>query len=172
MLLRLYLQRRICLVELDNPWRSRRDRFGKELLFSWPDVFCLSSVGFSLSSLNLSSLPGACRCWWNVCVSCRALTFVYPFGATLNVMRPAVAILSTGSVCFPLNRPILAFYQHEVWAAWGTPCIPPAPHKDCEWIFQGYLKTLLSFWCICKLQMSPVTPHFMVNFFPWGSEEN
>ncbi|KAJ7400259.1 intraflagellar transport 52 [Pitangus sulphuratus] len=43
----------------------------------------------------------------------QALTFVYPFGATLNVMKPAVAILSTGSVCFPLNRPILAFYQHE-----------------------------------------------------------
>ncbi|OXB66553.1 UNVERIFIED_CONTAM: hypothetical protein H355_004560, partial [Colinus virginianus] len=47
------------------------------------------------------------------CVFCRALTFVYPFGATLNVMKPAVAVLSTGSVCFPLNRPILAFYQHE-----------------------------------------------------------
>ncbi|KFP55587.1 Intraflagellar transport protein 52, partial [Cariama cristata] len=43
----------------------------------------------------------------------QALTFLYPFGATLNVMKPAVAILSTGSVCFPLNRPILAFYQHE-----------------------------------------------------------
>ncbi|XP_025061174.1 intraflagellar transport protein 52 homolog isoform X2 [Alligator sinensis] len=43
----------------------------------------------------------------------RALTFVYPFGATLNVMKPAVAVLSTGSVCFPLNRPILAFYQHK-----------------------------------------------------------
>lgn len=41
----------------------------------------------------------------------QALTFVYPYGATLNVMKPAVAILSTGSVCFPLNRPVLAFYQ-------------------------------------------------------------
>ncbi|KAK6479445.1 intraflagellar transport protein 52-like protein isoform X1 [Huso huso] len=41
----------------------------------------------------------------------QALTFVYPYGATLNVMKPAVAVLSTGSVCFPLNRPVLAFYQ-------------------------------------------------------------
>ncbi|XP_036415937.1 intraflagellar transport protein 52 homolog [Colossoma macropomum] len=41
----------------------------------------------------------------------QALTFVYPYGATLNVMKPAIAILSTGSVCFPLNRPVLAFYQ-------------------------------------------------------------
>lgn len=45
---------------------------------------------------------------------CRALTFVYPYGATLSVMKPAVAILSTGSVCFPLNRPVLAFYQGKV----------------------------------------------------------
>ncbi|XP_058033817.1 intraflagellar transport protein 52 homolog isoform X1 [Ahaetulla prasina] len=43
----------------------------------------------------------------------QALTFVYPFGATLNVMKPAVAVLSTGSVCFPLNRPILAFYPYK-----------------------------------------------------------
>ncbi|XP_078506626.1 intraflagellar transport protein 52 homolog isoform X1 [Lissotriton helveticus] len=44
----------------------------------------------------------------------QALTFVYPFGATLNVMKPAVAVLSTGSVCFPLNRPILAFYHAKL----------------------------------------------------------
>uniref|UniRef100_A0A2K6T0D5 Intraflagellar transport 52 n=1 Tax=Saimiri boliviensis boliviensis TaxID=39432 RepID=A0A2K6T0D5_SAIBB len=44
----------------------------------------------------------------------QALTFVYPFGATLSVMKPAVAVLSTGSVCFPLNRPILAFYHSKV----------------------------------------------------------
>lgn len=43
----------------------------------------------------------------------QALTFVYPFGATLSVMKPAVAVLSTGSVCFPLNRPILAFYYSK-----------------------------------------------------------
>ncbi|XP_043566602.1 intraflagellar transport protein 52 homolog isoform X2 [Chiloscyllium plagiosum] len=44
----------------------------------------------------------------------RALTFVYPFGATLSVMKPAIAVLSTGSVCFPLNRPILAFYYSKL----------------------------------------------------------
>ncbi|KAM9296081.1 intraflagellar transport protein 52 homolog [Gastrophryne carolinensis] len=43
----------------------------------------------------------------------QALTFVYPYGATLNVIKPAVAILSTGSICFPLNRPIMAFYQSK-----------------------------------------------------------
>ncbi|XP_041061269.1 intraflagellar transport protein 52 homolog isoform X1 [Carcharodon carcharias] len=44
----------------------------------------------------------------------QALTFVYPFGATLSVMKPAVAVLSSGSVCFPLNRPILAFYYSKL----------------------------------------------------------
>ncbi|XP_061418542.1 intraflagellar transport protein 52 homolog [Lethenteron reissneri] len=43
----------------------------------------------------------------------QGLTFVYPYGATLNVMKPAVAVLSTGSVCFPLNRPVLAFHHNK-----------------------------------------------------------
>ncbi|PNF19238.1 Intraflagellar transport protein 52-like protein [Cryptotermes secundus] len=42
----------------------------------------------------------------------RALRFVYPYGATLNVAQPAVAVLSTGSVAFPLNRPVCALYTH------------------------------------------------------------
>ncbi|KAG7493697.1 hypothetical protein JOB18_014846 [Solea senegalensis] len=47
----------------------------------------------------------------NIGNNAQALTFVYPYGATLGVMKPAVAVLSTGSVCFPLNRPVLAFYH-------------------------------------------------------------
>ncbi|KAK9528539.1 hypothetical protein VZT92_012692 [Zoarces viviparus] len=47
----------------------------------------------------------------NVGNDAQALTFVYPYGATLSVVKPAVAVLSTGSVCFPLNRPVLAFHQ-------------------------------------------------------------
>uniref|UniRef100_A0A2K6FLA7 ABC-type uncharacterized transport system domain-containing protein n=1 Tax=Propithecus coquereli TaxID=379532 RepID=A0A2K6FLA7_PROCO len=38
----------------------------------------------------------------------QALTFVYRFGATLSVMKQAVAVLFAGSVCFPLNRTILS----------------------------------------------------------------
>ena len=41
------------------------------------------------------------------------LSFLYPYGATLNVEKPSVAVLSTGSVSFPLNRPVCAFH-HEV----------------------------------------------------------
>ena len=38
-----------------------------------------------------------------------AFSYVYPFGATLNVTKPAVAVLSTGSLCFPVQRPTCAF---------------------------------------------------------------
>ncbi|KAM3717720.1 Intraflagellar transport protein [Dirofilaria immitis] len=41
------------------------------------------------------------------------LQFVYPYGATLNVGRKSTAVLSTGSVCYPNNRPICAFHQTE-----------------------------------------------------------
>ncbi|XP_072169907.1 intraflagellar transport protein 52 homolog [Diadema setosum] len=43
----------------------------------------------------------------------QALTYLYPFGATLNVAKPAVAILSTGTVCFPLNRPVCALHSSK-----------------------------------------------------------
>ncbi|KAL9981305.1 hypothetical protein ACROYT_G009992 [Oculina patagonica] len=41
----------------------------------------------------------------------QSLTFVYPYGATLNVVKPAISVLSSGSVSFPLNRPICAFHS-------------------------------------------------------------
>ena len=38
------------------------------------------------------------------------LKFVYPYGSTLNVHKPAVPILSSGPISFPANRPVGAFY--------------------------------------------------------------
>ncbi|KAJ3391955.1 Intraflagellar transport protein 52 [Entophlyctis sp. JEL0112] len=38
------------------------------------------------------------------------LAFVYPFGASLTVQKPAIPLLSTGTVSYPLNRPIAAAY--------------------------------------------------------------
>ncbi|CAH1774851.1 unnamed protein product [Owenia fusiformis] len=43
----------------------------------------------------------------------QALTFLYPYGATLNVIKPATAILSTGTVSFPVNRPICGIYKSK-----------------------------------------------------------
>ncbi|KAI1714927.1 ABC-type uncharacterized transport system domain-containing protein [Ditylenchus destructor] len=42
-----------------------------------------------------------------------ALTFVYPYGATLSVNRNSVAVLSTGTVCYPISRPVCAFHSAE-----------------------------------------------------------
>jgi len=36
------------------------------------------------------------------------LDFVFPYGATLNVQKPALPILSSGPISYPLNRPIAA----------------------------------------------------------------
>jgi len=36
------------------------------------------------------------------------LEFVYPYGATLNVQKPAIPILSSGPLSYPLQRPVAA----------------------------------------------------------------
>ena len=38
----------------------------------------------------------------------RSIPFVYPYGGTLTVQKPAVAVLSSGATSYPLNRPICA----------------------------------------------------------------
>ncbi|KAI8847275.1 hypothetical protein BC829DRAFT_396849 [Chytridium lagenaria] len=38
------------------------------------------------------------------------LNILYPYGATLTVQKPAVPILSSGTVSYPLNRPVGAAY--------------------------------------------------------------
>jgi len=43
----------------------------------------------------------------------KSLAFVYPFGATLNVQKPSIPIMSTGYLSFPLNRPVGAVFQHN-----------------------------------------------------------
>ena len=42
----------------------------------------------------------------------QTLNFVYPHGATLNVKDPAIPVLSSGAVSFPLSRPVAAFFKH------------------------------------------------------------
>lgn len=40
-----------------------------------------------------------------------SLSFVYPYGLTMNVQRPSVPILSSGFMAYPLNRPIAAAWE-------------------------------------------------------------
>lgn len=39
------------------------------------------------------------------------LDFVYPYGATLSVLKPAVTILSSGKIAYPMNRPLGAVWH-------------------------------------------------------------
>eukprot|EP01060_Flectonema_neradi_P005809 TRINITY_DN1388_c2_g1_i2.p1 TRINITY_DN1388_c2_g1~~TRINITY_DN1388_c2_g1_i2.p1 ORF type:complete len:463 (+),score=75.02 TRINITY_DN1388_c2_g1_i2:94-1482(+) len=41
------------------------------------------------------------------------LSFVYPHGGTLSLQKPAVPLLTSGYIAYPLNRPICAVYE---WA--------------------------------------------------------
>lgn len=40
-----------------------------------------------------------------------SLAFAYPYGASLSVQKPAFAVLSSGHISFPLNRPICALHE-------------------------------------------------------------
>ena len=39
------------------------------------------------------------------------LDFVYPYGATLTVQKPAVSILSSGKIAYPMHRPVGAVWE-------------------------------------------------------------
>lgn len=41
------------------------------------------------------------------------LSFVFPYGASMNVQRPSIPLLSSGPISFPLNRPIAAMWEAE-----------------------------------------------------------
>lgn len=50
----------------------------------------------------------------------RCISFVFPYGASLNVAKPAAPILTSGSVAYPLNRPLCAFYSASEYSNEGT----------------------------------------------------
>ncbi|CAL7944416.1 unnamed protein product [Xylocopa violacea] len=41
------------------------------------------------------------------------MSFLYPYGATLNVAQPSIVVLSTGSIAIPINRPICAYHYSK-----------------------------------------------------------
>lgn len=42
-----------------------------------------------------------------------SLTFVFPYGCSLNVQKPSIPILSSGYIAYPLNRPVGAVYEDK-----------------------------------------------------------
>ncbi len=41
------------------------------------------------------------------------MTFVYPFGASLNIQSPAFGLLGSGPLSYPSNRPVAGAYTHQ-----------------------------------------------------------
>ena len=54
------------------------------------------------------------------------LAFVYPYGATMTVQKPAVPVLSSGYISFPLNRPVAAMYSSKTGN--GRLCVIGSTH--------------------------------------------
>jgi intraflagellar transport protein 52 len=54
------------------------------------------------------------------------VAFVYPYGASLSVSKQAFAVLSTGHISYPLNRPVCALYKHK--EAGGKLCVLGSSH--------------------------------------------
>lgn len=45
-----------------------------------------------------------------LCNCFSGMKFLYPYGATLNVVQPSIVVLSSGSIAIPMNRPICAYH--------------------------------------------------------------
>lgn len=48
------------------------------------------------------------------------LIYVYPYGASLNVQRPAIPLMSSGSISYPMNRPTAAVWEAETVSELGA----------------------------------------------------
>eukprot|EP00775_Hariotina_reticulata_P010963 gene10963-11117_t len=48
---------------------------------------------------------------WGTAAGGKGLDFVYPYGCTLSVQAPAVPLLSTGKISYPMQRPVAACWS-------------------------------------------------------------
>ena len=39
--------------------------------------------------------------------------FVYPYGTSMKVKEPSISILTSGSVCYPVNETLMSMYESE-----------------------------------------------------------
>eukprot|EP00762_Andalucia_godoyi_P001759 ANDGO_07170.mRNA.1 hypothetical protein len=68
------------------------------------------AAGFKVSSSTMHANSADRLFASHVAHAETSLSFVYPFGCTLNVQKPAIPLLATSHVCFPLNRPVCAVH--------------------------------------------------------------
>lgn len=41
------------------------------------------------------------------------IEFVYPFGATINVISPSNTLITTSTIAYPFNRPVVGYFSNE-----------------------------------------------------------
>lgn len=59
------------------------------------------------------------------------LAFAYPYGASLNVAKPAFPVLSSGHIAYPLNRPLCALWSSAPHGNGRPPAHAPPSGKLC-----------------------------------------
>ncbi|KAL4162294.1 hypothetical protein PRNP1_002841 [Phytophthora ramorum] len=70
----------------------------------------------------------------------KGLTFVYPYGATLTVKKPAAPLLSSGFISYPVNRPVVAAWQE------GGVALPASASKSGRLIVFGSAQCFTDEW--------------------------
>lgn len=70
----------------------------------------------------------------------KGLTFVYPYGATLTVKKPAAPLLSSGFISYPVNRPVVAAWQE------GGVATPASKSKSGRLVVFGSAQCFVDEW--------------------------
>lgn len=87
------------------------------------------------------------------------LDFVYPYGATLSVQKPAVSLLSSGKIAYPMHRPLGAAWSREGMGRIAV--LGSVQIFDDKWIDKEENSKLLDFVIKFLKPGSKVTLHHM-----------
>jgi len=83
-----------------------------------PDFIRQKNV-ISLGSNKSKNTPPPAKSKGAVAPVTDKLSFVYPYGVTMNVTKPARALLSSGPVSYPMNRTIASYWEADTVAEVG-----------------------------------------------------
>lgn len=90
--------------------------------------------------INVRDLPGSDKAHGAMEKDQKGLTFVYPYGATLNVKKPSAPVLSSGFISYPVNRPVVAVWQE------GSVCVPSSTVKSGRLVVMGSAQCFTDEW--------------------------
>ncbi|XP_043288943.1 intraflagellar transport protein 52 homolog [Venturia canescens] len=85
-------------MNYDQIYHPKECLISKGLVEKWSEL--LNSNKHNRSSVSEAAALAA-----------EPINFLYPYGATLNVVKPAGVVVSTGKLAIPTNRPICGYYS-------------------------------------------------------------